>query len=221
HYLLDTVLRACNLPLSCDGQQYLTRRAPVVVLEGERVLAPLGNIRYQIESGRQSIAGRQVQHPEILEVIVHVPYGRIEGHMPEQRSQVFRWRRRVLPQYLGKIGVAGHVHARAFSTEGPHADHVSPATMPGDIEAANEKHTPPADGLQPCVRNCQVRSPGQLQTRRFEADDIEDSIAAAAWELREPFAILIVYEGLRPGAAGAAAAFEQSAKLISRGQRTG
>src|ERR1700736_5350454 len=65
------------------------------------------------------------------------------------------------------------------------------------------------------------RPPARRQAGRFEANDVIPIIARATGKFGEPLSGLIVYERLGPRAAGAAAALQETAKLIARWQCPG
>ena len=61
-------------------------------------------------------------------------------------------------------------------------------------------------------------APSQSETSGFEANDVIRIIVRATGEFGEPLSRLVVYERFGPRAAGTAAALQEAAKLIARGQ---
>src|SRR6266436_3837029 len=109
-------------------------------------------------------------------------------------------------QHLSEIRIAVHVDAGTLFAQRARAHHVVPTALSTDVEALDHEHAPRADCLQSRLRDFKSRAPGQRQTGGFEADDVIRIIAQATGKFGEPFSGLILYERLRPGAAGAAAA---------------
>jgi hypothetical protein len=98
---------------------------------------------------------------------------------------------------------------------------VVPTALSTDVEALDHEHAPSADCLQSRLRDFKSRAPSQRQTGGFEADDVISIVANATGKFGEPLSGLIVYERLGSRASGAAAALQETAKLIARWQCPG
>src|SRR5271168_4824326 len=96
-----------------------------------------------------------------------------------------------------------------------------PTALGTHVEALDHEHAPSADCLQSRLRDFKSRAPSQGETGGFEANDVIRIIAHATGKFGEPLSRLIVYERFGPRAAGAAAALQEMAKLIARGQCPG
>ena len=96
-----------------------------------------------------------------------------------------------------------------------------PAALSTDVEALDQQNAPGAERLQSRLRDIKAHAPRELETSRFETDDVMRIIARATGKFGEPFPKLIVYQRLRPRASGTAASLDETAKLVALRQSSG
>src|ERR1700737_1263393 len=100
------------------------------------------DIRQEVERGRETIPAWFGQHPEILQVVVHIAYRCVENHVTKQGCDVHLRRCRVFAYRLRQIGIGLHVNAGPFEAQCSQAYHVQATVFWGDVEASHLEGSP-------------------------------------------------------------------------------